>query len=322
MITWAWPWAFVLWIPVLLLPWQPRWTGRARLRVPGPQIYDGGRSLRQRLSSLPLLLRMAGLALLVVALARPQEIRRSTVRTSEGIDIILALDTSGSMRAEDLSAGATRLNRLQVAKAVMDRFIEGRPHDRIGMVVFGEEAFTHVPLTLDHTTLRDVLRMVSIGAAGESRTAIGSAIAVGARRLKDIEATERVLILLTDGQNNAGRLSPLEAAELAAAVGVRVYTIGVGPTRSRRSLFGFSEDAVDADNLTQVAEVTGGRFLHASDASSLERVFDAIDRLEPSPGETEDLVERDERFHAWAGWGAGLLALELLLSLTLLRRSP
>ncbi len=322
MITWAWPWAFVLLLPIALLPWQARWTGRVRLRLPGPDVHEGGHSPRTLLAKLPLLLRMAGLALLVVALARPQEVHRATVRTSDGLDILLAVDTSGSMRAQDLSLGGRGLDRLEVAKAVMDDFIEARPADRIGVVVFGEEAFTHVPLTLDHRTLRDVLRTITIGIAGESRTAIGSALAVSAKRLKDLEAPSRIVILLTDGRSNAGRLSPTEAAELAAALDIKVYPVGIGPAGGRRGLFGLSGDGVDERTLKQVATTTDGRYFRATDASALERVFEVIDQLEPSPGESEELVERTERFHPWA-WGALLLlGLDLLLASTWLRSAP
>lgn len=322
MTTWAWPWAFLLLIPVALLPWQARWTGRVRLRLPGPDVHRGGGSARTAIAWLPRALRMAGLALLVVALARPQEIRRTRVRTSDGLDILLAVDTSGSMRAEDLSVRGRGLDRLEVAKAVMDDFIAARTADRIGVVVFGEEAFTHVPLTLDHDTLRDVLKTLAIGIAGESRTAIGSAVAVSAKRLKDLEAPSKVVILLTDGRSNAGRLQPEEAARLAAALGIKVYTIGIGPAGRSGSLFGIGGDGVDEPTLKAVAEVTGAQYFRATNARSLERVFSAIDELEPSPGETEDLVERDERFHVWASLGGILLGLQMLLSLTWLRRAP
>lgn len=322
MITWANPWAFALLAAVALLPFQARWTGRLALRVPGPAAYQGGVSLRQRLAVTPLLLRMAGLALLVIAFARPQLVTRSTTRTSDGLDILLAVDTSGSMRAEDLTFNGRGLDRLDVAKSVMDGFITRRPQDRIGVVVFGEEAFTHVPLTLDHRTLRDVLRTVAIGTAGESRTAIGSAIAVSAKRLKDLEAPSKVVILLTDGRSNAGRLAPLEAARLAAALDIKVYTIGVGANLGRSMLFGLSADGVDEPTLKEVAALTGARYFRATDAGSLERVFEEIDTLEPSPGETEELVEREERFARWLAPGLLLLLLDLLLSATWLRRAP
>lgn len=322
MTTWAWPWAFVLLIPVLLLPMQARWTGRVRLRLPGPDMHRATATPRTLLAWAPLALRMAGLALLVVALARPQEIHRTRVRTSDGLDILLAVDTSGSMRAEDLSLAGRGLDRLEVAKAVMDGFIAARQADRIGVVVFGEEAFTHVPLTLDHDTLRDVLKTLAIGIAGESRTAIGSAIAVAAKRLKDLEAPSKVVILLTDGRSNAGRLQPVEAARLAAALGIKVYTIGIGPPGGRPGLLGLGGDGVDEPTLKEVAEATGAQYFRATNARSLERVFAAIDELEPSPGETEELVDREEHFHAWAALGSLLLALELLLSMTWLRRAP
>ena len=152
-MSWGFPLAFLLLPLVWALPWAPRITGRARLKVPGPDLYRSGASLRVILAPLPMILRLIGLTLLVIALARPHTPHRSTLTTSEGLDILLALDTSGSMRAEDFSVGVRSVSRLAVAKGVMQEFVKARPNDRVGLVVFGEEAFTHIPLTLDHTSL-------------------------------------------------------------------------------------------------------------------------------------------------------------------------
>lgn len=319
------PWALVLLAPVALLFWQDRLTGRTKLVLPGPDSYEAGWTVRRALSGLPRLLQVLGLALCVVALARPQLTRQRTLIKSEGLDIMLAVDTSGSMRAEDMSVSGRPTNRLAVAKAVLDAFIEQRAYDRVGVVVFGEEAFTHVPLTLDHATLRAVLGTVQIGVAGENRTAIGTAIAVGSKRLKDLEAPEKILILLTDGQSNAGRFNPLEAAELAAAVGVKVYTIGIGDSSPRgglRALLGGGGDGVDEPTLKAVAERTGGQYFRARDARTLEEVYATINELQPSPAEVEEIAEHIELYRQSLVPGAGLLALALLLSSTWLRRGP
>lgn len=321
MTSWASPWAFLLLVPVALLPLQARLTGRLALAVPGPAALQPGWTLRRALAHLPLALRMLGLALVVVALARPRTSEHFVQVTSDGLDIMLAVDTSGSMRAEDFVVGARAVNRLQVAKEVMTGFIAGRPHDRIGMVVFGAEAFTHVPLTLDHDTLVATLDNVQIGVAGEGATAVGSAIAIGAKRLKDLEAPSKILVVLTDGRSNAGRFTPIEAAELAAALGVKVYTIGVGAPAGR-GLLRMMDDGPDEATLEAVAARTGARYFRATDSRTLREIFDTIDELEPSPAEVEEIVEHEERFRVWLVPGVLLLLVETLLSLTWLRRLP
>lgn len=320
MIEFATPIAFVLLVPVVLLPLQRRLTGRNVLAVPSLSAARRGLSLRLVLAWVPGVLRLAALMLIVIALARPRLTRRDVMVESEGLDIILAVDTSGSMRADDFSMGLTPVNRLQVAKGVMSEFIEQRPHDRIGVVVFGEEAYTHVPLTLDHHTLLEIMDQIELGVAGAQGTAIGSALAVSAKRLKDLEAPSRLVILLTDGRNNAGRISPLEAAQAAAALGIEVYTIGVGA--QQRTLFGLLSDGLDEDGLTQIAEITGGRYFRATDAESLKGIYDTIDELEPSPAEVIQLVDHEERFRQFLIPGVVLLGLQLLLSSTWLRRGP
>ena len=320
MIEFASPLAFLLLIPALLLPLQ-RWaTGNNVLAV--PRISGGQRRITPRLmlAWLPGVLQVAGMVLIIIALARPRITRRDIMVESEGLDIVLAVDTSGSMRAPDFSVGLREVNRLQVAKGVMSEFIQSRPHDRIGVVVFGEEAYTHVPLTLDHDTLLEILDQVEIGVAGAQGTAIGSAVAVSAKRLKDLDAPSRIVILLTDGRNNAGRIQPLEAAQAAAALGIKVYTVGVGA--KQRSPFGILPDGLDEKGLTRVADITRAEYFRATDANSLEQIYARIDELEPSPAEVIQLVDHEERFRDYLIPGAALLALQLLLSGTWLRRGP
>ena len=320
MTEFANPAAFLLLIPVLALPLQRYVTGRNVMALPSLTERARGWTLRLLLAWVPGVLKVVSLILIVVALARPRITRRDVMVESEGLDIILAVDTSGSMRAEDFSIGLQPVNRLQVAKGVMSKFIEGRPHDRIGVVVFGEEAFTHVPLTLDHETLLSIMDQVTIGVAGAQGTAIGSAIAVSAKRLKDLEAPSRLVILLTDGRNNAGRIGPLEASQAAAALDITVYTIGVGA--QQRTMFGMLSDGLDEDGLTRIAEITGGQYFRATDADSLEAIYATIDELEPSPAEVVQLVSHEERFRDYLVPGVALFALQLLLSGTWLRRGP
>ncbi len=320
MVEFGTPLWFLALIPVVLVPLVQRFvTGRNRLAVPGFSGLKKRWSLRLLVAWVPTVLHLVGLALVVFALARPRVAHRSVSVESEGLDIILAVDTSGSMRAEDFQKSGLPVNRLQVAKGVIGEFVEGRPHDRIGIVVFGEEAFTQVPLTLDHDTLTDSLRNIEIGVAGAKGTAIGSALAVGAKRLKDLEAPDRVVILLTDGQNNAGRVSPLQASEAAAALDITVYTIGVGAKRSSTPWGG---DGLDERGLKQIAELTGGQYFRATDTRSLQRIYDDIDELEPSTAEVKEIVDYEERFRSYLIPGLVVLALGMLLSHTWLRRGP
>lgn len=321
MITWATPAAFLLLIFVAALPWQPRLTGVLRLAVPGPNQLKSTPTARSLLAWLPLLLQMAGWTLLIIALARPQLKERTTLVSSEGLDIILAVDTSGSMNSEDFTVRGLATDRLSAAKGVLSQFVEGRPNDRVGIVVFGEYAFTQVPLTLDHPSLQRSLSEIQIGVAGENRTAIGDAIAISTQRLKDLEAPSKVLILLTDGNSNHGKLTPLEASKYAGELGIKIYTIGIG-SRGRSGFFGLRSDGLDTETLTKVATQTGGRFFEAVNTTKLREVYAAIDELEPSPAEVEELVKETELFRTPLGFGLGFLVLHALLSATWLRRWP
>ncbi|MEN0067535.1 MAG: VWA domain-containing protein [Myxococcota bacterium] len=315
------PAAFLLLVPVALLPLQRWLTGRNVLAIPRLKDRNRRLTLRLLLAWVPAVLQIAALALMVVALARPRLTRRDVRVDSEGLDIILAVDTSGSMRATDFSLSTGQVNRLQVAKGVMAEFIRGRPHDRIGVVVFGEEAFTHVPLTIDHDTLLNIMDQVEIGVAGAQRTAIGSAIAVSAKRLKDLTAPDRLVILLTDGRDNGDQISPMEAAQAAAALDIKLYTVGVGAQQRSPALMRLA-DGLDERGLAQIAEVTAGQYFRATDAKSLERIYETIDQLEPSPAEVIELVQHEELYRRFLVPGVMLLGLQLLLSGTVLRRGP
>jgi len=275
------------------------------------------------LGFLPFWLRAIGVAALIVALARPQRVDSEQVVSSEGIDLVLALDVSGSMEALDFRLQGREVDRLHVAKKVVGDFVAARPYDRIGLVVFGEEAFTQVPLTLDHDALSDFLGNVEIGMAGANRTAIGQALAVSARQLGRLEAESRVLILLTDGRSNAGSLSPLQAAEAAEALGVTVYTIGVGSTeKRRRGFFGGRTEEIDEATLQAIAEATGGQYFRATDTQSLSEIYATIDALEKTTAEVQIQVRREELYRSILWPGLLLVVLSMLLSQTWLRRLP
>lgn len=323
---WMHPWFLLLLAVVPLLALRPYLAGgRARVRWSNTHMSVGGESLRTVLAKLPEALGLLGVVCLILAMARPQLTHRERVVESEGIDIVLALDTSGSMDAQDFEHKGRKLTRLDLAKVVVGDFVEAREDDRISLVVFGEEAFTQVPLTLDHEALDRFLDMVQIGMAGENATAIGQAIAVSTARLDELENPTKIVILLTDGQDNGkGTMKPLLAAEAAAALGVKVYTIGVGSTSSGGlfSVFGRRGDAVDEATLQAVADTTGGEYYRATNSRSLEEIYARIDALERSTAEVKEYLHRDDLYR-WALLpGLLLLALRVLLDATLFRRIP
>jgi len=278
-------------------------------------------------------LRLVTLALLVIALARPQTVRGIRPSTTDGIDIVLAIDTSGSMRALDLDSGKRipeRRMRLQVVQDVVAEFVRARPSDQLGLVVFGAEAFVQCPLTLDHALLNQLLGKLESGMAGDA-TAIGSGIGVAVRALERSKAKSRVVILLTDGVNNTGPLPPRKAAEVAQAFGVRIYTIGAGsrgkaPFLVDRPFFGqtvvYDEVGIDEETLRDVATTTGGAYFRAEDSGSLAAIYKQIDAMEKSELRAPALVDYDEQAHWLIAPALGLLLLEVLALGTVLRRVP
>jgi Ca-activated chloride channel family protein len=275
-------------------------------------------------------LRAAALILLVLALARPQLGKASTKITTEGIDIMLAVDVSGSMRAEDFTVGAQRVNRLEAVKSVVREFLSHRPGDRVGLVLFGARPYTQAPLTLDHGWLMQNLERAQIGMI-EDGTAVGSALATAVNRLEASDSKSKIVILLTDGQSNAGKVPPLTAAETAKTLGYRVYTIGAG-TRGLapypqvdafgRKIYANMPVDIDEDTLRRIADTTGGRYFRATDTPSLQQIYDEIDRLERSPYEGLQYLEYDELYVWLAVPALLLLAGEAVLSHTWLRVLP
>ena len=286
-------------------------------------------STARRLRCLPLLLRCGALVLLIAALARPQAGIRTAPTASQGIDIALCLDTSGSMQALDFSSQDTRTSRLQAVKEVVRTFITGRQSDRIGMVVFGRDAFTQCPLTLDYGVLLDLLDRLEIGMAGDS-TAIGAAIAICVKRLKDLPSKSKVIILLTDGRHNAGSITPASAAEAARACGIKIYTIGVGSEGKAPfpvdSLFGtryvYRTVELDEDTLRTIARTTGGRYFRATSARTLGQVYRQIDALEQSAIEVRHYTAYDELCLWFLLPALALLLVEIVLANTRLMIVP
>jgi Ca-activated chloride channel homolog len=283
--------------------------------------------LALRLRNAPVTLRVLALLLLIVAFARPQTGRHEEEVLTEGIDIVLAVDISGSMRTEDFKPR----NRLEVAKEVVGHFVHGRRNDLIGLVVFAANAYTRCPLTLDYGVLQDLLSQVDIAAREEDGTAIGMGLATAVSRLKDAKGKSRVIILLTDGRNNRGQIDPLSGARLAQALGIKVYTIGVGtegeapypiddPILGRRYINVQAD--IDEESLHQIADATGGRYFRATDAHALKEIFGTIDRMERTEIKVRGYTRHTEQFAWFLYPGAFLVLLELALSSTVLRRIP
>lgn len=281
------------------------------------------------LAKVPVFIRTACLILLVLAAARPQFYNVSREIRSSGVDIMLCLDTSGSMRALDFKIDDEPVTRLTAVKKVVSDFIRKRKTDRIGMVVFGEEAFTQTPLTMDKGLLLGLVEKMEIGMAGD-RTAIGSAIAVGGKRLKDLKANSRILILLTDGRNNAGDITPDAAAEAVRALGVKVYSIGVGgkgPAPFRvKSFFGTRvvHQRVDLDEATlkKVASLGHGKYFRAADSERLSEIYDIIDREEKTEIKVKEFFHFKELYPFFLIPALIFLGLEIFLKTIVLRMIP
>ncbi|MBL7071388.1 MAG: VWA domain-containing protein [Candidatus Omnitrophica bacterium] len=274
--------------------------------------------------------RAAAAVLFIVALARPQTPLEEAEIHTEGIDIVLAVDSSGSMLAEDFTVNGKRKNRLQVVKDVVEDFIRLRKSDRIGMITFAARAYTVCPLTLDYDWLVKNLERVKIGLI-EDGTAVGSAISSSLNRLKDTEAKSKIIILLTDGINNAGNISPLTAAEAAKALGVKIYTIGAGTEGMApypfqgpwgKTVYQNAKIEIDEDTLKQIAETTNGLYFRAADTASLKDIYKEIDALEKTPVEEKGFQEFNELFSSFLALGMIFLALEVVLSNTILRKLP
>ena len=296
------------------------------IRVPTTQVFASLPKAGKCLRHAQFLCRLLAILLLVLAASRPQQPLGMKIQKGEGLEIILTVDTSGSMRALDfVDAAGERKNRLHVVKEVLRAFIDARERDRIGMVVFGGEAYLQSPLTLDHGVLREFLRQISIGMAGEN-TAIGDAIGVSIKRLQSVNAKSKLIILLTDGENNAGSIKPLVATQMAKKADIKVYTVGIGSDREvpvkHRGRYFYQHFPLDEKLLQEIAKETGGRYFKAQDREALRGVYAEIDALEKT--EHEDRVYYEYReMYVYPLWLAVFFfLLENLLSLTRWRRLP
>lgn len=284
-----------------------------------------GTGLRVYFRHLIFIFRVLVVSLLIIVLARPQSSLDWTNTTTEGIDIVIALDISGSMLAEDFKP-----NRLEASKDVAIKFINGRPNDKIGLVVYSGESFTQCPLTTDHAVLINLFKDIKNGMI-EDGTAVGSGLATAVSRLKESTAISKVVILLTDGVNNAGDISPMTAAEIAKTFGVRVYTVGVGTMGMApypatdffgRKVYQQMQVEIDEATLQDIARMTDGRYFRATNNTKLAEIYEEIDKLEKSKIEVKEYSKKQEEFLPFALAAALLLILEVLLRQTVLRNIP
>ncbi|MCK4993558.1 MAG: VWA domain-containing protein [Candidatus Omnitrophica bacterium] len=324
------PWVLLLLGLVLLLCLEHK-KNKASVRFSSNTLIKGlPVSLRVKALKYFIALRMVILALFIIALARPQMPIAQERIFKEGVDIVLVLDTSTSMQALDFKIRGTRYNRLHVVKQVVERFIDERVNDRIGMVAFAGRPYIVCPLTLDHSWLLSNLDRVQIGMV-EDGTAVGSSLAAALNRLRSSQAKTKIIILLTDGRNNAGKITPLTAADAARAMGVKIYTIGAGsigqvpyPVKDAfgRDNIQYVEVDMDESSLAKIAEVTSGKYFRATDTASLRKVYETINALETTPFKQPIYRHYDEKYSLFLMCAFILLLIEQVLANTVLRKIP
>ena len=333
-MSWFSPWAFgLIPIAVVLVGWS-YW--RSRKKAPTVQFSSLAllkgipRPLRTRLMWLPAFVMLGALVLIVVSLARPQRADTKVRKNVEGIDIMLVLDVSDSMLIEDMKP-----NRLEACKSMMKEFVQKRSTDRLGLVIFAGEAYTRVPLTLDYKILQESIAAVKISRNIKMGTAIGVALATGAGRLKESTARSRVMVFLTDGENNSGTIDPETALDIAKGYGIRIYTIGAGVDGDAQlpiegvDAFGRKvkryqpiHSTVNDELLGKMANDTGGKYYRATDNTSLKKVFADIDRLEKTKIDVNQYTKYAELYEPWLFWGVILFLISWILQVTVFRKVP
>ncbi|MCS1407130.1 MAG: hypothetical protein M2R45_00287 [Verrucomicrobia subdivision 3 bacterium] len=332
MLSFVHPYMLILLLFLPILAWiRGRRSRGAAFLYSSVKIVEGIINLRRsQAGGISTKLRWLALALCIIALARPRLGEGETAITASGIDIVVALDLSGSMAAEDFTILGNRVNRLAAAKNVLKEFIDKRRNDRIGLVAFARRAYIAAPLTLDHDFLLQNLERLNLGTI-EDGTSIGSAMTAGLNRLRDIVSKSRIMILMTDGQNNAGKVPPLTAAEAAESLDVKIYTIGVGkrgpapfPQQGPfgRKVYAQVEVNIDEDTLTEIAKITNGKYYRADNTDTLIEIYEEIDQLEKSEVEITEYQNYEEIFHWFLLPGFVLILLETILNHTVWRRLP
>ena len=318
---------YLLFIIPLLITWY--WfkykKNNAEIQISSINSFKtSSKTFRQKLYHVPFILRIMAIILLIIAIARPQSSTSTKNVSIKGIDIITALDISGSMLAEDFKP-----NRLEAAKDVVTKFINGRPNDRIGLVIFAGESFTQCPLTTDHTVLKALFKSVKSGII-EDGTAIGNGLATAVNRIKDSKTISKVIILLTDGVNNRGELDPRSAAEISKIFGIRVYTIGIGSMGMApypfQTPFGIQYQNVkvqiDEQLLKEIANTTGGKYFRATNKKKLIKIYDEIDKMEKSKIDVTKFTKKKEEFLLFALIACFLFIIEILLKNTVFKSIP
>jgi len=321
-------------ILLILVPLMAYYLWRRRSRMSGQLKYSTLKhirrapvTIRRRLRQFFFVIRLGIIALIILGLARPQSGSQQEEIITEGIDIMLVLDVSSSMLAEDFKPK----NRLEAVKSVAEEFIQGRKNDPIGMVVFAGEAFTQSPLTLDYGVLTQILDHLEVAPREWDGTAIGNGLATAVARIKDSKARSKVIILLTDGVNNAGEIDPVTAAQVAHTFDIRVYTIGAGTRGTalypvEHPIFGKQyrrmQVEIDEDLLKRIADITGGKYFRATDSEKLRQIYKEIGELEKTKIEVKEFTKYTELFVDYAGLALALLLLEVILSNTYLRKLP
>ena len=332
-MTFAHPYLLLL---LLLLP-LAAWLKGRRGRPPAflysaVRLVEGlTQARRSRAGAFLAALRWLVLALFVVALAQPRLMKSATTVKASGVDIVVALDMSGSMISEDFVVRGGRVNRFNMACAVLKQFIDQRPNDRIGLVVFAAQAFIAMPLTLDHDFLHENLDRLEIGTINADQTAIGDALSTALNRLRELKSKSKIVILMTDGQNNAGKVDPLTATEAAQALSVKVYTIGIGmrgmapmPVFMNGQKVGYRQMPVDIDEdtLQKIADKTGGKYYRADNAERFQQIYTEIDKLEKTEAVINKFAQFDELFPWFVSCGLAILLVEVALGQTVFRRLP
>mgnify|MGYP001205353059 CR=1 FL=1 len=320
----------VLWL-LLIIPFMVYWYWKKNKKITPDLKYSSismlkgaSKTLRERLAHIPYFLRLLAIALLIIAIARPQNFRSGENIYTEGIDIAMVLDISSSMLAEDF-----RPNRLEAAKQVIDEFIQGRVTDKIGLVIFSRESFTQCPLTTDHAVLVNLFKAVKYGMI-EDGTAIGLGLANAVNRIKESKAKSKVIILLTDGSNNRGDIAPITAAEIARTFGIRVYAIGVGsygqvniPVQTPMGTqYQLMDSEFDEESLKEIAAMTGGNYFRATDNNKLRSIYQEIDQMEKTKINVKEYSKKNEDYYLFALAALLLLIAELILRNSVLRKIP
>ena len=332
-MTFAYPWFLLLLLLLPVLAWL-----KGKRGAPPAFVYSSVQLVRamqnisrSRAGGLLGSLRWLALALFIVALAQPRILKSTTEVKASGVDIVVAFDMSGSMISEDFEVRGERVNRFNMARSVLKGFIDQRPNDRIGLVLFASQAFIATPLTLDHDFLQENLDRLEIGAIDQNATAIGDGLGTAVNRLRDLKAKSKIVILMTDGQNNSGKLDPLLAAEAAASLNVKVYTVGIGmrgqapmPARDMfgRKVYQMVPVDVDEDTLQKIADRTGGKYYRADNAERFRQIYAEIDKLEKTDASIKKYTQFNELFPWVVAGGLALLLIELVLSQTAFRRLP